>query len=336
MKSIILKNKAKSIFAIIAIMFLGGMIAGCDDGNNNNTSFTPNQFTHDGETFAVKNGAQVFYGHYDDYGDESNNIDLYILGDDYMIVFEMFVPNESNRLVSGKYVKSGNYKPFTFVVGVVFDNHTDDAYELTECSINISVSGDKYIIDIDGSFYDKTTLKGNFTGELIWEDQSGGAYPGVMTLNIDGETETVGFNEGTQLALGDSGNPGSYFLINFPGGNFKLSLSFRNADANATSLPAGTYTFTGEAAREVGKAYAALNIDEVGLINSTSGTARVSKNGSNYNIEFQFNTQFPNYSVSGRYSGALPLTSPFDYKSISSEPKAYKSTIIKKLSIRDK
>ena len=326
--------KIKTLFVIMSVLLSGITFLGCneeeDDDNNSNIVAKPNQFIYGGEALAVDSGFQVFYGHYVEYGVEANNIDLHIFCDDYQIVFELFVPNESNSIVSGEYVKNNNFKPFTFILGGIINNNTEKKYELSECTVTISVSGDEYVIDVDGRFFDGKKFTGNFTGELIWKNGNEANYPGIMSLIFQGESETVGFDEGTQLALGDFGYPGSYFLVNFEGGNFKLSLSFRASDATAASLPAGTYTFTGEAAREIGKAYAVLNVEGTEIA-SASGTAWVSKNNSNYNIEFEYDTKIPELSIKGRYSGALPVTSSFDYKSVNSEQKIYKSAIIKKI-----
>ena len=137
-----------------------------------------NNFSVNGIDYGISSGEMEFYGNW--YGNNANNIDLTLEGSNIEIYLEMFVPNNSDRLVAGTYnlVESDNPMPFTYFSGDMAVNDKDFFY-IVHGTVVVSVAGSGnnavYTITLDCTLTDENgdiagTIKGTYRGTLTWND----------------------------------------------------------------------------------------------------------------------------------------------------------------------
>lgn len=174
------RNRIRVFFAMMAgILLCGSMLVGCekkDNDDDDKIQTNTNEFSFNGEKVKVVGGEQHYYGHYEYYGSDANNIDLYLFSEDLLIAFEMFVPNGKNELVAGTYTKKDTGQAFTFISGGGFTyNDNKDIWELeyeaTSANITVAVSDKIYTLNINGVIAGKA-FAGNYTGTLDWVDET--------------------------------------------------------------------------------------------------------------------------------------------------------------------
>jgi hypothetical protein len=163
--------KILQFLAGTAILLTAMTLAGCKKDNN-----TGNEFVYDGDIYSINGAAQVYYGHYSNYGAEANNIDLWLASGNYYLIIEMFVPNSSTKLVEGAYQGNTTRQPYTFAHGGVYmiDEANDAAgiIEMKSGVVNVSVSGNNYTIEVDATLTDNSKLTGYYSGTLEYIDSS--------------------------------------------------------------------------------------------------------------------------------------------------------------------
>jgi len=150
------------------------MVTGCssndDDDDGGQSS---NYIEYNNKTHSIVRAGQQFWGHY--YGNGSNNITLQFLTDNgNYVVFEMFVPNSATKLVSGTYEPSGGFEPLTVGGGAVFGDADDDEplYEMEDGFMTVEVKGNVYNISIEGTLENGTRVKGSYSGQLEYSDET--------------------------------------------------------------------------------------------------------------------------------------------------------------------
>ncbi len=300
-------KKSRAFFtALVAMLLCSTMFVACSKDDKDPEPGT-NQFVYDGNVQNINGGIQYYYGNY--YGNNVNNIELYLAGDNYIMGFEMFVPSTSNKLVAGTYTLADTGQPLTYVSGAVFNDEGEVELEVSSGTVSIAVSGSTYTINFDCTLSNGKKVKGNYTGTLNWEDDSdeGGSSttsPGAMTVQMNGSSQTYYHTEGYQI-----GSVGK-FMVNFGGtgaNGFDFAMAFASSNTTATTLPAGTYTITTTTPMPNGTFTASVKIPGTSTIRkATSGTATVSKSGSTYSITYSFPLDgSPTATVNGTYTGTL-------------------------------
>ena len=155
----------KNLFYLGMLLVATLMINGCDSSDD----VKANYIEYNGKSHSIKDAGQVFFGHY--FGNNSNNITLLFITDEHNVTFEMFVPNGDTKLLTGNYLPNDNYQPFTILNGLITkDGNT--VYSMTTATIKIKVDGNVYNIEIEGTLQNNTTVKGKFSGQLEWLDES--------------------------------------------------------------------------------------------------------------------------------------------------------------------
>jgi len=136
-----------------------------------------NVFVIDGFIYETDIGFFYNYGNY--YGENATNIDMFLEGEYIDIYFELFVPNNYDRIIAGTYSLSNEYPPppFTFLSGsmVTFDVYYEAYYEVLDGTLEVSVSGtgDDAIFTIainclvEDDYGDIFRIRGIYRGPLL-------------------------------------------------------------------------------------------------------------------------------------------------------------------------
>lgn len=162
--------RTKRTVFYLCVLFLAILtITGCKK-NDDAEKGKSNYLDYAGTTHEVTNAAQLFYGHY--FGSNSNNVSLILATDEHYVGFEMFIPNSETKIVAGVYQPSDNYQSFTLAGGVIVDDGGSIVYSMKTATVTVKLSGNTYTIDIDGKLDDDSSIKGNYTGPIVWEDDS--------------------------------------------------------------------------------------------------------------------------------------------------------------------
>ena len=297
----------KNLFYLGMLLIATLMINGCDkgdDGKSNDDGKT-NYIEYNGKSHSIKNAWQVFYGHY--YGDNSNNITLQFLTDEHYVTFEMFVSNSNIKLLTGVYEPSDGLEPYTVAQGLVRKGDGTVVYAMTTATIKIKVEGNVYNIEIEGKLENNTNVKGKFSGQLEWLDESDDDDEdgGSMTIAGDGSPQIIAITPGAQQIRFSTATRNA-FMVKFLD---SFMVNFEASNLTATMLPAGVYSISTATPNPTGTAYVSMNIPGVsGTVHANSGSFNVQKDGSVYNITFSFTTNTtPTRTVTGHYHGTISL-----------------------------
>ena len=292
----------KIVFYFNMLLIAALMTTGCD--NSNDDKIKANYIEYNGKTYSIKEAGQLFYGHY--YSVNSNNITLVLATDEHYVVFEMFVPNSGTKLVTGVYQPDNTYQPFTVASGAVLKSDNTVLYSMKTAVITVKLEGSIYTIDVDGTLENNTNVKGSFTGQIEWFDNSDDAEgsSGSMTITGGGSPQIIDFEDAQQLRS-FSGTSNSFMVYFSP----TFIVTFRTSNLTATSLPAGSYPISTDTPIPAGTSRVSMNIPGVsGTVNSSGGSFNVQKSGSSYTVTFNFTTNTtPVRTVTGTYTGVIPV-----------------------------
>jgi len=295
----------KIVFYFSMLLLSALMITGCSKKDDGQDNVKTNYLEYGGKSHPVTNAMQLFYGHY--YSSISNNISLVLATDTHYVVFELFVPNANTKLVAGDYQPSDTYQSYTVSAGLVLDDGGNAVYSMTTAVVTVKLNGDNYTIDIDGKLDNNTSIKGNYTGLIAWEDDSddSGSSYGSMTIAEGSNQQTIDFDQAQQIRAATSTS--NRFILFF---SQTFIITLGTSDLTAPTIPAGNYTVSTTSPIPEGAFNVSMNIPGVsGVINASSGSFNVQKSGSNYSITFSFTTNSnPVRTVTGSYSGPIPLS----------------------------
>lgn len=295
-------------FTVLFMSF--ALLAACSkEEGDEGTQFAANKFQYKGKEITTSVGVQYFYGNY--YSDESNNLEVYIGGDnDFMLFLDLLLPNGSEKLVSGTYTMKESFQPYTICGGGVANLSTEEMeYEIESGTIQVEVNGNNYSVNVNCVLEGGVKLHGNYTGSLEWNDETedggGGTVEdgnGQIAINKGGVTSMYAFDAKEQYKL-----LGDLFFVQFVGkGDFKdMLLSATPSVSGSKELTAGTYRYE-SAATSPGTFNFSINIPGSGITSAQSGTLVVKKAGSNYELTFDFTT-LTGVKVNGTFSGPIPL-----------------------------
>ena len=287
----------KTVFYSGMLLLAALMMVGCDKVENEPENAKKNYLEYANKSRSITEAGQIFYGHY--YSTNSNNITLVFATEEHYVAFEMFVPNGDTKLLEGVYQPSSNYQAFAVTGGGVFDYDDNEVYSVKTVVITVKLEGNVYTIDIEGKLDNNTNLKGNYTGQLKWFDESEDEVGNYYTITEGSNVQTIAITSPQQM-----GNANG-FIVSFTN---SFMVNFRPS-GTATTLPAGSYPNTNATPMPIGSSHVSMNISGVsGTVNSTSGSFNVQKSGSNYTVTFNFTTNTtPVRTVTGSYSGTIPL-----------------------------
>lgn len=165
----------RTFFALTlcVVLSLGMFSCGSDDEDETDNlgdllASGSGSFQYGNESFNMLGGAQLFYGK-EEYNTETNNIDLVLAGDKYMLYCVFFVPASKDKLVTGIYRFDDDGSFCTCLGAGLFDADGNKVADLTGGLITIGETNGKYMVNVDctstGGY-----VKGKYEGGLKWHD----------------------------------------------------------------------------------------------------------------------------------------------------------------------
>lgn len=285
------------LFYFGIFMFAAITITGCDKNEEPATNY----LKYAGKTRSIAAAAQIFFGHY--YNNNANAVTLAFQTDEHIVLFELFVSNSNTKLVSGTYVPNDNYQPFTISAGAIVDGDGNIVYNMQTANVTIQQDGSTYTINVNGTLEDGTSINGQYTGQLNWVDESED-NPDSNFYTIDDGSSQQDIELGTASQSNIVSGTNNIFMVSF---SETFIVTFMINDLSAATLPAGTYPVSTATPVPTGECGVVIKIPGVsGVAPVNSGSFTVQKNGSDYNITFNFTTDTnPERTITGSYSGAL-------------------------------
>ncbi len=302
-----LRRSFKNIFTIsLGILCCCMVLTGCDKNKDKDKDPGTNQFTYNGKIVDTFSGEQVYFGHYEAFGNNANNVDLYIgIGDNLYIALSMLVPNGNNKLLAETYYGDNTFQPYTIASGAILDENFDVISYMTAATVTVKVSGNTYTIDVEATLDNKKTVVGNYTGTLEWFDGSEEDVEsyGSLTINKNGTGTTYDFGQGNFSVAA------RLLSIDFETiDNMTFVFGFLLDKTGYTALPVGTYDVMPGIGNTAGTCNGYIKIGSGSAKNSTSGTVTVAKTGDNYSMIFDFEIAADGSTVTGTYNGPLKST----------------------------
>lgn len=140
-------------------------VAACEPTGNGNDDGTDikNEVTVDGTVYEIAEATMYDYGAY--YDSDVAAIDLeFISSDEDELYFEMTAPAGNTKLVAGTYVYDADAgkEPDEFVIV----SGDANGLSMTEGTIEVSVSGNIYTIEIEGILVGDIIIEGQYRGEV--------------------------------------------------------------------------------------------------------------------------------------------------------------------------
>ena len=215
-------NRTTQMMAAILMMIFVASFSSCK--KNEEKKDTTNTFSCDGETYRVLGGLQLFDGRSPA---NSNAVEVVLVGEEYSLIFSLFVPTSNKSLVAHNYQQNTNRAAYTVKSGmvVILDEEWEAEllYDIDNINIDVSVSSDStYTINISGTV-DGSPLTGNYTGALQWIDNTVSAAPG-NAFNHHGESYAI--SQAAQMYMGSTPANTSGVALFFSDGYNEFMLIF--------------------------------------------------------------------------------------------------------------
>lgn len=287
---------------IIAFVLVTCTIAACDK----------NKTETDASTF---DGAfLLYYGDY--YGSGAGNFDLLLYSgneddDDFAEIYlecmsDYFDDAMQAKMTPGTYTFSNSYNKFTFTGdSELYIN--DEEMPITGGSFTLARNGKQYTISCNFTLENGDSFKGSYRGAIAYE------YDSNLTSNLTLNT----FEAGECAELQDGA-----WMIFLPVNEDEIIVLSINTDSGLSSIPTGEFPIAATARQWVSgtadpcslyeeSAYGCwyTNYDDGTQSFAVGGSGRVTISGASpeYVVDFSFKDA-NGYSVSGNYTGDLPVT----------------------------
>jgi len=256
--------------------------------------------------------------------DDNYDWDAEEAGDGNWAIVEIFT-KEGNGIAPGKYCLNDTMNAGTAYICEIGDDETvsgamfgqgEYAYVCPNAGyVEISKSGSNYTIKI--KYIDETyngVFEGSFTGTLIEYEDSGS------------EEETAEFTQCEAEFYGEyngAGDWGIYLgddetdMSDLSGGAWAMIELFSSSTSYSSTLPEGTFTIDdSEKAGTVASIYeydeyyygTMYGIDDSIYVGATSGTIKISKDGTSYTIEMNFIDDDYDTSFKSTYTGKVTVS----------------------------
>ena len=220
---------------------------------------------------------------------------------DFEMAIDFFADASTKRLPAGTYTFSNDKTPGTFSrVGYIsLYSPSDTGYYAEGSTVTVLYEGDNLVLDCVLKLENGRTVYLNYAGPHDFPAEE--TTKETITL-ATASTPTIKDNNGRV-------NGEFYVKMNDASWNYEMAIDFF-ADSSATSLPAGTYTYstTSEAGTFGSKSYVDLWTPSLGSCKFAEGsTATVAYDGDNIVLSLNLIIDGKDYIVKMDYTG--PITS---------------------------